>query len=92
MPPPPARTSPPLTPHPQYLDNVINNGTAQYANAYFELNYIRAFAVNSSMVVNADGSPASSGVGSPSATSSSSGSAASTGAPVVNLCARNRMN
>lgn len=54
-----------------YLDNVINNGTAQYANAYFAINYIRAYAVNSSVVVDASGSPATSGV--PTATGSGSG-------------------
>ena len=32
----------------QYQDNVINNGTADYASAYFELGAIRAFAVDAS--------------------------------------------
>lgn len=40
----------------QYINNVINNGTSDYAQAYFELNYIRAFGVNSSVVVDATGS------------------------------------
>lgn len=39
-----------------YINNVINNGTSDYAQAYFELNYIRAFGVNSSVVVDATGS------------------------------------
>ena len=60
MPPPPARTFPPLTPHPQYLDNVINNSTS-YANAYFEINYIRAFGVNASVVVDSSGSAVGTG-------------------------------
>ena len=41
----------------QYLDNVINNGTAQYANAYFELNYIRAFSLNTSNIYDGNGNP-----------------------------------
>ena len=57
-----------------YIDNVINNGTAQYANAYFELNYIRAFAANSSAVVNANGSAVTSGAGAPTTTAPASGS------------------
>lgn len=30
-----------------YLDYVINNGTEQYANAYFEVGYVRVFSANS---------------------------------------------
>lgn len=30
-----------------YLDYVINNGTEQYANAYFEVGYVRIFSANS---------------------------------------------
>ena len=62
---------------------MINNGTA-YGNAYFELNYIRAFAVNSSVLVNANGATVSgstaAGSGAPSATASGSGSGTTTGA------------
>ena len=45
----------------QYIDNVINNGTPQYTDAYFELNYIRAFSLNASSVVDSNGNPVSSG-------------------------------
>lgn len=31
-----------------YLDYVINNGTSQYANAYFDVGYVRVFTGNSS--------------------------------------------
>ena len=73
--PPPARAFPPLTPHPQYLDNVINNSTS-YANAYFELNYIRAFGVNASVVVDSSGSAV--GTGGASSTATATGATAST--------------
>ena len=63
----------------QYIDNVINNGTAQYANAYFDINYIRAFAVNSSAVVDASGSVVTSGAGAPTATGSNGASPSSSG-------------
>lgn len=43
-----------------YLDYVINNGTSQYANAYFDVGYVRVFSANST--------------GAPSTGSSSSGS------------------
>ena len=29
----------------QYINNVINNGTSDYANAYFEINYVKAFSL-----------------------------------------------
>lgn len=29
-----------------YLDYVINNGTQQYANAYFDVGYVRVFSAN----------------------------------------------
>ncbi len=68
----------------QYIDNVINNGTAQYADAYFELNYIRAFSVNASNVVDSGGNPVSASPSAPfttsagaSATSGVSGAATS---------------
>ncbi|GJE89020.1 glycoside hydrolase family 16 protein [Phanerochaete sordida] len=80
-----------------YLDNVINNGTAQYANAYFDLNYIRAFAVNSSVIVNADGGAVTSGAGAPSSTgaagpgassgASTGGSGSSSGATILSPAA-----
>ncbi|THG93564.1 hypothetical protein EW026_g7702 [Hermanssonia centrifuga] len=60
-----------------YLDNVINNGTSQYADAYFELNYIRAFSVNSTAVVGSDGTPVTSTAGGSPGSPTSSGSGSS---------------
>ena len=59
---------------------MINNGTSQYANAYFEISSIKAFAVNSSVLVNANGSSAantSSGSSGSSGTGTASGAGAS---------------
>ncbi|KAI0339157.1 hypothetical protein BDW22DRAFT_1336775 [Trametopsis cervina] len=53
------------------------NGTSDYANAYFELNSIRAFSVNSTPVVDSNGSSASAGAPSTSPTSSGPGSGGS---------------
>ena len=30
----------------QYVDNVINNGTSDYANAFFEIGSVRAYSLN----------------------------------------------
>ena len=47
---------------------MINNGTPQYADAYFEIQYIRAFSTNSSAVVSSNGSSVPTGQPNPSAT------------------------
>ncbi|OCH92531.1 hypothetical protein OBBRIDRAFT_791129 [Obba rivulosa] len=63
-----------------YLENVINNGTSAYANAYFEISYIKAFNVDST-IVGPSGtvsvSPASATAEPPAASSSSGSSSAS---------------
>ncbi|KAI0696106.1 concanavalin A-like lectin/glucanase domain-containing protein [Cytidiella melzeri] len=60
-----------------YVTNVINNGSSALSTGYFEFNYIKAFGVNSSVLVNADGSSLSSSSNSSSGTGSSSGSGSS---------------
>ncbi|KAI0092215.1 concanavalin A-like lectin/glucanase domain-containing protein [Irpex rosettiformis] len=59
-----------------YITDVINNGTSDYATAYFEFNSIRTYGVNTSVLVSFDGTPES---GSNSSTGSSSGSSSSSG-------------
>lgn len=70
-----------------YVNSVINNGSPNFDQAYFEINYVKAFAVNSSVVsVPSGGSlaPTATGSSSPSASGSSgssgSGSGTSSGA------------
>lgn len=46
-----------------YNDYVINNGTSQYANAYFDVGYVRVFS-SAPANVTGSGSPSSSGSGS----------------------------
>lgn len=62
----------------QYVNSVINNGS--YANAYFEIGYVKAFGVNSSVAISpssaAAAAPNQATGGSGSATKSSSGSSA----------------
>lgn len=64
---------------------MINNSTS-YGNAYFELNYIRTFGVNSSVVVDSSGAAVTTGAG--AATSTSSGSSATTTSGAAVLVAR----
>jgi hypothetical protein len=47
-----------------YLDYVINNGTSQYANAYFDVGYVRVFSANSSGNTESSGSGSSGNTGS----------------------------
>ncbi|KAI0920654.1 hypothetical protein AcW1_002332 [Taiwanofungus camphoratus] len=67
-----------------YLQNVINNGTSQYAEAYFEIAYIKAFNAHSTVVTPSGASssvaPSSTGSGSGSGSGSSGGSGKSSGA------------
>ena len=59
----------------QYVDNVINNGTSDYAMAYFEFGAIRVFSDNSTAPTISSSSSAS-----PSSTSKSgSGSSTASG-------------
>ena len=51
---------------------MINNGTSDYANAYFEINYVKAFSLGEA--VDASGNPDPSTTG-----SSASGSGSTTG-------------
>ncbi|EMD34925.1 glycoside hydrolase family 16 protein [Gelatoporia subvermispora B] len=65
-----------------YLDNVINNGTSAYANAYFEISYIKAFNVDGTIVGpsgTASVSPASATAEPPAGSSSASSSSGSSG-------------
>lgn len=62
----------------QYVDNVINSGNPQYANAYFELASIRAFSVNGTNTV-FNGSTGASPAGTPSTASSNTPSPSSIG-------------
>ncbi|KAI0673184.1 concanavalin A-like lectin/glucanase domain-containing protein [Trametes maxima] len=66
-----------------YLNNVINNGTA-YANAYFEISYIKAFSSSSALVATTSGgSTVLVSATATSSSSSSSGSSGSNGASAV---------
>lgn len=59
-----------------YIDNVIGNGT-NYANAYFEIAYIKAFSNSSALVATTSGG--STVLVSATATSSSGSSSSSSG-------------
>ncbi|CAL1698331.1 unnamed protein product [Somion occarium] len=63
-----------------YRNSVINAGSPNFDNAYFEINYIKAFGVNSSVITNFAGAVGSSTSNSPSGGSSGSGGAQTTSA------------
>ncbi|CDO77489.1 Glycoside Hydrolase Family 16 protein [Trametes cinnabarina] len=71
-----------------YLDNVINDGS-KYADAYFEISYIKAFSLSSPLVASASGgstvyvsaTASASGSGSSSGTSGSGSSGSNAGMP-----------
>ena len=68
-------------PPPQYLTNVQGPPTA-YADAYFELSYIRAFSANSAdLVSNGTNGTNSTAPGSGTATSGTTGAGTGTGSP-----------
>ncbi|KAI9058710.1 glycoside hydrolase family 16 protein [Trametes sanguinea] len=75
-----------------YLDNVINAGT-KYADAYFEISYIKAFSLSSPLVASASGgstvyvsaTASASGSASSSGSSGSSGSDTNAGVPKTQL-------
>ena len=50
---------------------MINNGTSDYANAYFEINYVKVFSLGEA--VDPSGTPVSSSGSASTATNSSSG-------------------
>lgn len=57
---------------------MINNGTSQYADAYFEISYIKAFTTTGSVLsANGTSTNSSSGSSSPSGSGSGSGSGSS---------------
>lgn len=56
-----------------YNDYVINNGSAGYANAFFDVGYVRVFSSNSS------GTPASGSGGNSTGSGSSGGSGGTSG-------------
>ncbi|GBE86887.1 concanavalin A-like lectin/glucanase domain-containing protein [Sparassis latifolia] len=63
-----------------YLDNVINNGTSQYANAYFEIPYLKVFSANGTVITpSGSASGTGSNVGLPTSTSSGSSPSGSSG-------------
>ncbi|KAI0791069.1 concanavalin A-like lectin/glucanase domain-containing protein [Abortiporus biennis] len=65
-----------------YVNSVINAGSPHYDNAYFEINYVKAFGVNSSVAIRPAGtSPATSGsAGASTPTSTAKGSGTTTSA------------
>ncbi|KAH9852960.1 concanavalin A-like lectin/glucanase domain-containing protein [Lenzites betulinus] len=70
-----------------YIDNVINNGTAEYANAFFEINYVKVFSnttpleatTASGSVVLAPDTASASATGTAPAQSGSAGAGGNTG-------------
>ena len=61
----------------QYLDNVINNGTSDYANAYFEINYVKVFSLGQPIDPSSSGSSSTIAATSSASTATASGASAS---------------
>ncbi|KAM5533509.1 hypothetical protein V8D89_012846 [Ganoderma adspersum] len=56
-----------------YLENVINNGTSQYADAYFEINYVKAYSLGDALDPTTSGTSVVLSSVAPTATSSGNG-------------------
>ncbi|TBU38093.1 concanavalin A-like lectin/glucanase domain-containing protein [Dichomitus squalens] len=61
-----------------YLENVINNGTSQYADAYFEINYVKAYSLGDALDPTVSGTSVILSSISPTATSTSSANGSGT--------------
>ncbi|KAI0073216.1 hypothetical protein K474DRAFT_237228 [Panus rudis PR-1116 ss-1] len=59
-----------------YVNSVINDGSQKFAQAYFEINYVKAFGVNSS-VISSSGAATPTGSGGGSSPTSGAGSSGS---------------
>ncbi|KAI0070212.1 hypothetical protein K474DRAFT_1609105 [Panus rudis PR-1116 ss-1] len=62
-----------------YVNSVINDGSTNFAQAYFEINYIKAFGANSSVIASGAGSSGASATNSAGGSSPTSGSGSGSG-------------
>ncbi|KAI1790516.1 concanavalin A-like lectin/glucanase domain-containing protein [Ganoderma leucocontextum] len=62
-----------------YLENVINNGTSQYADAFFEINYVKAYSLGDALDPTESGSSLVLSSVAPTVTSGGNGASSSTG-------------